>query len=259
MLTPSVIQRLAGRRFADVRWFDELDSTNTYLLGEARSGAADGMVAVADQQRAGRGRLGRSWVAPAGGSLLCSVLVRPEGLAVERAHLLTAAMALAGAEACQKLAGVQPDLKWPNDLLVGERKLAGILAEADLRPGPPPALSAVVIGIGLNVAWHGEAPAEVAGTAVALDSVSRTVVDRSDLLVELLLGYERRLEDLDAVARDFRAACVTLGRPVRVELAGEILTGTAVDITAEGHLVVDPGHGLGLRRSVAAGDVIHLR
>ena len=84
-------------------------------------------------------------------------------------------------------------------------------------------------------------------------------MDRGDLLVELLLGYERRLEDLDAIARDFRSACATLGRPVRVELAGEILTGTAVDITAEGHLVVDPGHGLGPPRSVAAGDVIHLR
>lgn len=259
MLTTSVIQRLAGHRFADVRSFDEVDSTNTYVLAQARAGAADGIVAVADRQTAGRGRLGRSWVAPAGGSLLFSVLVRPGDLAVERAHLLTAAMALAGATACQKVAGVAPQLKWPNDLLVGERKLAGILAEADVSPGPPPALSAVVIGMGLNVAWHGEAPSEVAGIAVALDGVSHVAVDRADLLVEVLVDYERRLADLDAVAADFRAGCATLGRPVRVQLAGEILIGTAIDITGEGHLVVDPGHGLGLPRRVAAGDVVHLR
>ncbi len=259
MLPASVIQRLDGTRFGEVRSFDEVDSTNTYLLGQARAGAPDGVVAVADRQTAGRGRLGRSWVAPPGGSLLFSVLLRPAGLAVERAHLLTAALALAGATACQRLSGVAPALKWPNDLLVGERKLAGILAEADLAPGPPPALSAVVVGMGLNVAWHGEAPPEVAGVAVALDAVSGVVVDRAELLVEVLRDYERRLADLDGVAADFRASCATLGRPVRVQLAGEILTGRAVDITSEGHLVVDPGHGLGLPRSVAAGDVVHLR
>jgi BirA family biotin operon repressor/biotin-[acetyl-CoA-carboxylase] ligase len=256
MLPTSVIQRLAGTRFADVRYFDELDSTNTYLLGLARTGAPDGVVVVADRQTAGRGRLGRSWVAPPGGSLLFSVLLRPAGLPVERAHLLTVSMALAGAVACHKLSGVQATLKWPNDLMVGERKLAGILAEADLMPGPPPGLAAVVVGMGINVAWHGEAPPEVAGIAVALDAASR-VVDRADLLVEVLREFEHRLADLDGVARDFRSSCATLGRPVRVELAGEILTGEAVDISPEGHLVIQPGHGP--PRIVAAGDVIHLR
>jgi BirA family biotin operon repressor/biotin-[acetyl-CoA-carboxylase] ligase len=259
MMATSVIRRLAGTRFADVRWFDELDSTNTYLLGQAREGAADGVVVVADRQTAGRGRLGRRWVAPPGGSLLFSVLLRPAGLSAERAHLLTASMALAGAAACERLAGVEPSLKWPNDLVVGEKKLAGILAEADLRPGPPPELAAVVIGMGINVAWHGDAPPEVAGIAVALDGVAGAVVDRADLLVELLGQLERRLADLDGVAADYRARCTTLGRLVRVELAGEILTGRAIDITPEGHLVIDPGHGLGPPRAIAAGDVVHVR
>jgi BirA family biotin operon repressor/biotin-[acetyl-CoA-carboxylase] ligase len=257
MLTTSVIRRLAGTRFAEVRWFEELDSTNTYLLGQARAGAAGGVVVVADRQTAGRGRLGRSWVAPPGGSLLFSVLLRPAGLAVERAYLLTASMALAGASACHKLAAVQPALKWPNDLLVGARKLAGILAEADLTPGPPPALAAVVVGMGINVAWHGECPPEVAGIAVALDAAAGLVVDRADLLVEVLGELDRRLADLDGVARDYRAGCATLGRPVRVELAGEILTGRAVDISPEGHLVIQPSHGP--PRSIAAGDVVHVR
>src|SRR4051812_27340870 len=108
------------------------------------AGAPEGLAAVADHQTAGRGRLGRAWVAPPGASLLLSVLFRPD-LAPERLHLTTAAVALAAAEACEAVAGVLPVLKWPNDLLVGDRKLAGVLAESRL--------PAVVVGIGLNVNW----------------------------------------------------------------------------------------------------------
>src|ERR1051325_2188638 len=108
----------------DVRPFTELDSTNRWLLDEARRGAPEGVVAVADHQTAGRGRLGRTWEAPAGASLLTSILLRP-ALPLERRHLVTTAVALAGAAAISE-AG--PLLKWPNDLLIGNRKVAGVLA-----------------------------------------------------------------------------------------------------------------------------------
>ncbi len=127
------------------------DSTNRYLLDEARAGAAGGLVVVADHQTAGRGRLGRRWEAPAGANLLVSVLLRPS-LPIEELHLCTVAMALATRAACSAVTAgaVVPVLKWPNDVMVGERKLAGILAETIPGDGGS---RAVVVGMGLNVAW----------------------------------------------------------------------------------------------------------
>ncbi len=127
-----------------MRRFARLDSTNRHVLDQARRGAPQGLVAVADHQTAGRGRLGREWVSPPGASLLASVLWRPE-LPVERLHLLTFAMGLAAAAACQRVARFRPGLKWPNDLVVDGAKLAGVLAEADL--------PVVVVGIGVNLDW----------------------------------------------------------------------------------------------------------
>ena len=118
---------------------------------QARSGAAHGTVLVADHQTAGRGRLGRSWQAPPGSALLCSILLRPEPTAV--VHGAVWAVALAAQSAVAALTGVTPELKWPNDLMVGERKLAGVLAEGVTDRDDPLTLSGVVVGIGLNVGW----------------------------------------------------------------------------------------------------------
>jgi len=166
---------MSATRFRDVRRFASIDSTNRYLLDEARAGAPEGVVAVADHQTAGRGRLGRTWEAPAGANLLCSVLLRPD-LAPEERHLATAAVALAALDAVEALppalglAG-QVGVKWPNDLVDRSgRKLAGVLAEADLAAspaGPPP----LVVGIGINVGWPGPddvPPPELADTATSL-------------------------------------------------------------------------------------------
>ena len=248
---------LAATRFHDVRWFPEIDSTNRYLLDEARAGAPEGVVAVADHQTAGRGRLGRSWEAPPGASLLVSVLLRPR-LAPEQLHLVTAAVALAAVVACRQEADVVPDLKWPNDLHAGDRKLAGVLAEADLRPDG----AAVVAGIGLNVNWPAELPPGLADIATSLDRVAGRPVDRASLLVRLLLALEDRYAALDAaegvarVAAEYRRHCDTIGRLVRVQLADETFTGRALDVSDEGHLLVDVGMCV---RTVAAGDVVHLR
>ena len=228
-----------------MRRFPELDSTNRHLLDLARGGAPDGVVGVADHQTAGRGRLGRRWVSPPGASLLASVLRRPR-LPPERFHLLAWSVALAGAEACAQVAGFRPSLKWPNDLVVGDRKLAGVLAEVD----PP----AVVVGIGLNVNWP---PSLLGGLdATAANHEAGHHVDRDAILAALL----QALTDLDGrwddVVADYRRSCSTLGRHVRVQLAGESFTGCAADVTDAGHLLVDVGAA---RRTVSAGDVVHLR
>ena len=114
----------------DVHWLDEVDSTNTYVRDRARQGAPAGLVAVADHQTAGRGRLDRRWESPPGANLLASVLLRP-GCGAGDVHLCAGAVALAGADACREVAGVEPVLKWPNDLLLDGAKLAGVLAEAE--------------------------------------------------------------------------------------------------------------------------------
>ena len=220
----------------DVRRFEELDSTNRYLLDEARAGASEGIVAVADHQTAGRGRLGRTWETEREAALLVSFLLRPS-LPVDRLHLVTAAVAVAAAAACESVAAVRPDLKWPNDLLVGDRKLAGVLAEADL--------PAVVVGIGINVRSAPE------GAACLGPDVSRdALLDR--LLSELGDRYGR----WDEIAQEHRRRCATIGRLVRVELADETFTGTAADVDADGRLLVDVGMCI---RTVTAGDVVHLR
>lgn len=219
----------------DVRSFETIDSTNTWVIDQARSGAAEGLVAVADHQTAGRGRLGRTWEAPAGANLLLTVLLRPS----EVSHLAVAAVALAGRDAALSVAGVACGLKWPNDLMVGEAfdsKLAGVLAETD-------GAGAVAVGIGMNVAW---APP---GAGLLGDGVSRDEV--VDALLASLGGW------LDAgwpaVADAYRTACVTVGRQVRVELAtGETFEGTATDIDAAGRLIVAD-------RTIEVGDIVHLR
>src|SRR5690242_13566930 len=131
---PGVVRGVPGTRFACVEWFADIDSTNAYALERARAGAPEGLVVVADHQRAGRGRLGRTWHAPVGGSLLASVLLRPT-IAVERWPLTATAAAVAAADAVVAVCDLPARVKWPNDVLVGGRKLAGVLAEADPAAG----------------------------------------------------------------------------------------------------------------------------
>jgi BirA family transcriptional regulator, biotin operon repressor / biotin---[acetyl-CoA-carboxylase] ligase len=248
---------LAGGRFADVAWVAETGSTNQDLLDAARGGAPEGRVLVADHQTAGRGRLGRVWVAPPGASLLCSVLLRPP-LPADQAHLVTCALALAAADACRRVGGVEPRLKWPNDLVVDDRKLAGLLAESVVAAG---ALAAVVVGIGLNVTWPADLPAELAGIATALNHLGAVDVGREDLLVALLTSFEPRYAALcggggAALLAEVGERSATLGRRVRVETGSETFEGEATALGAGGRLVVTTAEGT---REVTVGDVTHLR
>jgi BirA family transcriptional regulator, biotin operon repressor / biotin---[acetyl-CoA-carboxylase] ligase len=261
---------MPGTRFTDIRRFESLDSTNQYLLAEARSGAADGVVAVADFQTAGRGRLGRRWEAPAGSNLLMSVLLRP-GLRPDQRHLASSALCLAAGDAVERVAGVDLAVKWPNDLLAADgRKVAGVLAEADVRgpeatgPRPEPA-PAVVVGIGINVNWpvdEDNLPPELVGVAGSLRRLVGRPVDRDELLQSLLEALEPRVDELGSPAgraglvKALRSRCSTIGAAVRVERNGESLVGTAVDLTPDGHLVVERD---GEVHTVLAGDVVHLR
>ena len=247
-------RRLAATRFVNVQWVDETGSTNADLLMQARQGASEGTVRIADHQTAGRGRAGRTWTAPPGASLLLSVLLRPPP---SHAALTSMAMGLAAADAVHAVAAVRPRLKWPNDLVFpgdgtgADRKLAGILAEAYW---PSAGEVAVVVGIGINVNWLRDLPAELAEIATAVNHIVGHDVDREALLVELLIQLDRRYDELTspALLDDWRAASATLGCRVRVDLGRETIEGIARDITDDGHLIVDD-------RIITVGDVVHLR
>lgn len=241
-----------------IRWLDEVDSTNTYVRHLARHGAPEGLVVVADHQTAGRGRLDRRWESPPGSNLLASILLRP-GCGTSEVHLCTGAVALAAADSCAEVAGVEPLLKWPNDLLAGEdeAKLAGVLAEVEFCGE---SLAAVVVGIGINVAWPG--PEGVGGTSLEMLRPSGEPVDRHLILDQMLAGLAARRPLLDhddgrrQLADEVRRRCVTIGRSVRVVLAGEEFEGRATGLDDAGHLVLDTAAGT---RAVSAGDVVHVR
>jgi BirA family biotin operon repressor/biotin-[acetyl-CoA-carboxylase] ligase len=262
---------MPGPRFTDIRRFDTIDSTNRYLLAEARAGAPEGVVAVAGHQSAGRGRLGRHWQAPAGTNLLVSILLRPD-LPADQRHLASAVVALAAAAAAEDLADLRLGVKWPNDLLAPDgRKVAGVLAEGDLTA--PPAMSAptvhanppIVVGIGINVNWpadDGDLPEDLVGTATSLRQLAGHPFEPSEVLDSLLNALGPRLDALGTPsgrslqADELRGRCVTLGTQVRIELADSRFEGRAVDVTPEGHLIVETEDGL---RTVVAGDVVHVR
>jgi len=256
VLSEAAKRALSGTRFSDVRWVDETGSTNADVLALARDGAKDGTALVADHQTAGRGRADRVWSAPPGSSLLLSVLLRPDPASAAFAGM---AVGVSAVDAVSATAGILPRLKWPNDLVwpgVGndsDRKLGGILAEADWSDPKAPA---VVVGLGLNVNWPHVFPEDLLTTATSLNHVTGREIDREQLLVAILCELDMRADDphiIDAV----RERSATLGSRVRVELPATTVEGIATELTEQGHLVVlgdDDVH-----HTVAAGDVVHLR
>lgn len=236
----------------------------------AQNGAEGGTVVVAEAQSAGRGRHARIWFSPPGLNLYCSIIVRGLGQALSLADWLSwvpLTTALAVAEAVQGVAATSLALKWPNDLLLDERKVGGILCESSLAIPDNPI---VVIGIGLNVNVSHEAfPDELRLIATSLFESSHRLVDRNRLLAQLLLELEQSLDELrdhgpSRLLQAYQRRCTTLGRQVRVILgADEELLGTAVAITSDGTLQVKPSaDAAGMDKAlvdVRAGDVIHVR
>lgn len=239
----------------EVRFFASVGSTNDLLKDAARAGTSEGLVFVADEQVAGRGRRGRSWTAPSGTSLLSSTLLRPFWLPAADAFLITILAAVAAAEAIELSTGLTVGLKWPNDLQIGARKLGGILVETELSET---ALRWAVIGCGINVNWNPRAMPELADIATSLSAELGQPLDRRALLHALLSRLDARYLDLrrgarSALHQDWRARLTTLGQPVRAETPQGTLLGVAVDVTLDGGLVLHDHSGA--RHIISAGDV----
>lgn len=251
-------EALTGLPWASVTVVAATGSTNEDLLALAAAGAAEGTVLAADEQTAGRGRLGRHWVSPPGASVSVSVILRPHGdpAALGWLPLLTG---LAVAEGVTESAGVATTLKWPNDVLVeGDRpgKIAGVLLE---RVG-----DAAVVGFGINTAMTAEELPVPEASSIVLGGGAAP--DPDDLVARCLRQLHRRYAALLAagmdaersgIAAQYRQRCATIGREVAVTLpGGQEVQGVAQGVDAAGHLLLNDGREV---RAVTAGDVQHLR
>jgi BirA family biotin operon repressor/biotin-[acetyl-CoA-carboxylase] ligase len=236
-----------------IEHFDVIDSTNTWLAARAVEGAPEGLVALADFQSAGRGRLDRRWESPPGASLLCSILLRPD-VGPDQLQLVVACVALAARAALVRLSGVRPVLKWPNDLIVADAKIAGLLAEivsVDER-------LAVVVGIGVNLTHEG--PPEVRSTSVRAESgVTISPPALLDILLDELETRRVLLDSVDgqtSLRDEYQRALVTLGQTVRVERSHDVIVGLAESVDAFGQLLVMVD---GEEVAISVGDVVHVR
>ena len=220
-----------------VQWYGELSSTNDLAAEYAQRGAREGSVVLADSQTAGRGRQGRTWYSPPGAGLYLSIVLRPEQRVIP---LVTIAAGVALADGIRGATGLVAILKWPNDVYVGSRKLAGILAEAG---SSSIGLPHVVLGIGINM-LPAAYPPEVAARATSLEGELGHEVDRGVVLADCLAALAARYDDLqrdrtEAVLLAWRAyARPLLGREVEWDERNGVRRGVAEDVDASGALLV---------------------
>ena len=250
-----------GGLWREIEVVESTGSTNADLLARALAGEPEGVVLAAEEQRAGRGRMGRTWTSPARAALTFSVLLKP-AVPPARRGWLPLLTGVAVTAAVTSVTGVETRLKWPNDVLAADAKLCGILAEASG--------DAVVVGIGLNVSTE---PAELpdpgpgALPATSLRAAGATALSRASLLLAILEGFERWYRtwqqaggdpDRSGLRPEYTRLSATIGRTVRAELpGGQALSGPAAGVDSDGRLLVRVSSGSEV--AVAAGDVVHLR
>lgn len=236
--------RWAGRT---VVYLDTVDSTNRYARTLAAQGAENGTLVIAGTQTAGRGRRGRGWVSPPGEGIFMSLILRPQAHPSQVARL-SLQTALAVAEGIQGATGLDARIKWPNDVVCGGKKLVGMLLEMD---ADEERVHAVVAGIGINV--HQKDFGELAATASSVDLLTGGFASRAEIVRAFLEAYERADALGDGLMDAYRARSATIGQRVQVIGVDRTFTGTALDVTPSGSLLVaEDGAGT---REVLAGDV----
>lgn len=248
------VEEAVGQWCPAVRFLPSTDSTNRVAMEWAKDGAPERSLVVADHQTAGRGRMGRSWFSRPGSSLLFSLVLRPS-VVVEDLTIINLAVASALCGALIEV-GAEPRVKWPNDVLVGGRKVAGILAESEVALGR--AVS-VIVGVGVNVNIdEKEFPSEITKTATSVSSEIGREVDRLELLRIFLQSFSLIYEAIpggrpERILDVYRPLCDTIGRKVRVEMNDRTIEATATGLDPTGGLILDNGE------VVRAGEVVHLR
>ena len=243
--THGLDSRTIRSHLGDCPWrvylFSEVDSTNTRLKEMAKVGSPAGTVLVADRQTGGRGRLGRSFLSPGGVGVYLSALIRPDCAPTELMHL-TCAVAVAMCDAVENAFGFRPGIKWTNDLVVGNKKLGGILTELGLDPKTG-RVDYAILGIGINCGQTAEDFDEsIRDMAISARMVLGRDADRNRLIAEMVLTLERMDRTLlvspDAMLGRYRRDCITLGKWVSILRGDEVRHALALDIDAEGGLIV---------------------
>lgn len=227
-------EQIIGRK---ILRYEQVQSTNTLARAFAEQGESEGLVITAQEQVAGRGRMGRQWIVPRGTSLQFSILLRPP-LAPQHAPRLMPMAALAIARTLETHLQLAPTLKWPNDVLLDEKKVCGILTESDIQGD---SLRHVILGIGLNVNYTMRVYPELARVATTLQDVFGSEVDCVQLERALFLeldSYYARVCHGETFTQEYRARLGMLGRPIRVAIHDKILQGIAADVDDDGALIL---------------------
>jgi BirA family biotin operon repressor/biotin-[acetyl-CoA-carboxylase] ligase len=244
--------KIVGR---DIRVFEETTSTNDVAEKLARDGVKEGVVVFAESQTKGRGRLGRKWISPRRKGLWFSALLRPPLRPVEVTQL-TIAAATALARAIRAQTGVAPEIKWPNDILLQGKKVAGILTELSAELDR---VKYVIIGVGVDVNLNpGEFPAELRKLATSLKIETGRKLDRAELAVQILRDLDRDYDRIcsgqfEAVANEWEKHCTTIGRQVTIRMGERKIQGRAESLDTDGALLLRTQHGR-LER-IVGGDV----
>lgn len=242
----------------NIRFFTSLPSTNSTAAELVASEGADGLIVVADHQTAGRGRLARTWFSPPGVNIYMSAALRPD-MPPKDATILTLLAGVAAASALREQTGVNIRLKWPNDLLVGSKKLGGILTEMRAIPDR---IQFAVIGIGINVNAHiADLPVDIHTLATSIADEAGAVYSRSMILSALIKSLDTWLAILSTqgkmpVISEWLKLSCTIGKTVSVLQGNTTVTGIAEDVDNEGFLLVRQSDGT--LCSVYAGDVLHV-
>lgn len=231
-----------------------LDSTNILAKELVAKGAPEGTLVLTEEQTKGMGRMGRSWLSPGYVNLLFSILIYPL-IKPDRIFVLTMTLALATIEAIKEMSGLTPKIKWPNDLYVDRRKLAGILAEFFISCGR---IEYVILGLGLNVNWDPNEEANVTNPATSILKETGLILSRNDLLVAILRIFEdyyRNVSEgnIDDFYRRWNDLSLIMGKVVEVQSAKERIRGTALRIDKKGTLVIKDSHGK--EQKIISGDV----
>jgi len=229
--------------------FTSLDSTMEAARREALWGAPAGTVVLADEQTAGRGRLKRTWLSPRGG-LTLSIILRPN---VEYLPYLIMISSLAVVRSVENVTGLFTQIKWPNDILIKDKKICGILIENDIRKN---SLVFSIIGIGINVNIHMQDFPDISSIATSLSDQTGNIVSRLDILQHLLVEMERlyrHLPEKDQIIQEWKNRLVTLGQNVQVTQGDHIYYGLAESVSGDGSLLLRTADGDLIK--IVAGDV----
>lgn len=241
-----------------LRYFPEVDSTNLYARNWAERGGAEGDTVIAETQTAGRGRMGRSWLSPPYMNLYLSILLKPKFPPVD-APQITLMAAVALAETVESFIPVAPEIKWPNDILVGGRKLAGVLTESSCEKDK---IRFIVLGIGVNVNFPADVmPAKIRGSATSLMILAGKQVSREAFARRLIHNLDRcygELEDrgFGSLASRWKAYFRLQGKRVRIDATTQSITGTVAGIDRDGSLLLQDERGK--VQKVIAGEVMPL-